>query len=236
MKLAIMQPYIFPYIGYFQLINAVDTFVFYDDVNFIKGGWINRNRILVNNKDFMFTISLKNMSSLSLINQTLLCEKKFHKNNLKFLRTIEQSYKKAPYFKTILPLIHNFLTTSKTLTISELAIESIILVSNYLDLNTKFKISSIDFKETKGFCRANRLIEISKKEKAIHYINPIGGTALYNKNQFDTEGIELSFIKSKPISYKQFNNQFIPWLSIIDVLMFNSKEEILLILNECELN
>ncbi|MFG6687621.1 WbqC family protein [Mariniflexile sp. HNIBRBA6329] len=235
MTLGIMQPYIFPYIGYFQLINAVDTFVFYDDVNFIKGGWINRNRILVNNKDFMFTISLKNMSSFSLIKETLICEKKFQKNNLKFLKTIEQSYKNAPYFETIFPLLYNFLITTKALTISELAMNSIVLVSGYLNLKTKFKTSSLDFNKTKGLDKAERIIAISKIEKAIHYINPIGGEMLYNKKQFVAEGIEISFLKSKPITYQQFNNQFTPWLSIIDVLMFNSKEQVLDILNEYNL-
>ena len=71
MKLAIMQPYLFPYLGYFQLIAAVDKFVFYDDVNFIKNGWINRNRLLISGKVNYITIPLSGASSFLKINQVL---------------------------------------------------------------------------------------------------------------------------------------------------------------------
>lgn len=235
MKLAIMQPYIFPYIGYFQLIKSVDTFVFYDDVNFIKGGWINRNKILVNDKEFMFTISLSNPSSFTLISETLICEKKIRRNNVKLLKSIEQSYRKAPYFKLVFPLIDDFFTSFDKTTISEFAIDSVKLVSNYLNLKTEFKKSSLNFDKTKGLDKAERLIAISKKEEAIYYINPIGGLDLYDKKEFDSKGVKLNFLKSKPIEYKQFNNKFKPWLSIIDVMMFNSKKQILEMLNEYEL-
>ena len=96
MKAAVMQPYLFPYIGYFQLINAVDTFVVYDDVNYIKKGWINRNSILVNEKPFLFTVDLKEVSQNKLINEITIDENSNWKKNI--LRTIELSYKKAPFF------------------------------------------------------------------------------------------------------------------------------------------
>lgn len=235
MKVAIMQPYIFPYIGYFQLVNAVDVFVFYDDVNFIKGGWINRNKILVNNKEFMFTIPLENPSSFSLINQTSICLQKTKNNNLKLLRTIEQSYKKAPYFKSVFPIVNELFSVNENENISELAIESVKLIAGYLELKTNFKISSLDFPDSKLLKKTSRIIEICKKENVINYINPIGGVQLYTKQEFNNVSIQLSFLKSKPIEYKQFDNEFVPWLSIIDVIMFNSKERVVSMLNEFDL-
>jgi hypothetical protein len=235
MKLAIMQPYIFPYIGYFQLINTVDTFVFYDDVNYIKGGWINRNKILVNKAPYLFSIALNNSSSFIAINQTKLNSDKFAKGNEKLLRTIEQSYKKAPYFDNVFPLINDFLLDYKKLTISDLAIDSVLLISKYLELKTEFKVSSLHFPETKGFDKIDRLIEICKKEQVSNYVNPIGGLELYDKNQFRNHNLKLNFLKSNPIEYKQFNNEFVPWLSILDVMMFNSKTRVLSMLNEYEL-
>src|SRR5690606_3799363 len=96
MKIAIMQPYLFPYLGYFQLINAVETFVFYDDVNFIKRGWINRNQILVDNKAALFTVPLKKASQNKLINEIdMAIDEKWLSQ---FFKTIEQNYKNAPYF------------------------------------------------------------------------------------------------------------------------------------------
>jgi hypothetical protein len=233
MKIAVMQPYLFPYIVYFQMIKAVDVFVFYDDVNFIKQGWINRNRILTNNKDFMFTVPLKKANPFYLIKDTLLNEKFYDKWNEKFQMTVRQNYKKAPYFDEVSELINNVLNTKCT-SISELAIVSIVAVSKYLELKTIFYSSSNRFKN-KDLERQDRLLDICKKENAKHYINALGGQELYNKESFEEKGIELSFIKTIPIEYKQFSNEFIPWLSIIDVLMFNSVENIKVMLDKYEL-
>jgi hypothetical protein len=225
MKIAIMQPYLFPYIGYFQLIKAVDIFVFYDDVNYIKQGWINRNKILTSSKEFVFTIPLKNSSSFNTIRETEVNTNLFIKWKSKFLQTVEQSYKKAPYFEKIYPLIIDVLNNNFT-SIADFANDSIIKTSNYLGLKTKFICSSSDYPDTKSFDRENRLIEIIKRNNAVSYINPVGGKELYAKQSFALKGIELNFIKSRSVVYKQFENDFVPWLSIIDVLMFNNQTEI----------
>lgn len=233
MKIAVMQPYLFPYIGYFQMIRAVDTFVFYDDVNFIKQGWINRNRILLNNKDFMFTVPLQKANSFCLIKDTLINEKFYGNWKIKFQRSINQNYKKAPYFDLVNELINAVLEKDYR-TISDLAIKSTIAVSDYLELKTKFHISSQAY-ENRELERFDRLLDICKKENANHYINAIGGQALYKKEDFQSEGIELQFIKPLPIKYTQFDNEFVPWLSVIDVLMFNSVDEVNDMLKKFEL-
>ena len=228
-----MQPYIFPYIGYFQMVHAVDKFVFYDDVNFIKKGWINRNRILVNGKDFMLTVPLLKASQNNLILESYLRKDTYGEWKDKLLQTIELNYKKASHFEEIFPLLKTFFDADYQ-NISEMAIESVKLVSQYLGLNTEFALSSEAY-ENRGLERQKRLIDICKIEKANHYINALGGQELYKKEDFLKEGIKLDFIKTLPIEYKQFNNDFVPWLSIIDVLMFNSKEEAQEMLNKYEL-
>jgi hypothetical protein len=231
MKVAIMQPYAFPYIGYFQLIKAVDVFVFYDDVNFIKKGWINRNKILVNGADYMFTFPIKNISQNVLINNVELVAAN---NYSSILKTIERNYSKAPYFKKIYQLVENILGQNYTY-ISELAIASITQILEYLNIDKKTLISTEHFSETKEMEKEQRLIQICKQLNADIYINAIGGQELYTKSQFLNSNIKLNFLKPNPIFYKQFNNQFVPWLSIIDVLMFNSPAEINIMLDQFEL-
>ncbi len=233
--IAIMQPYCFPYIGYFQLINAADVFIFYDDVNFIKQGWINRNRVLMNNSDLLFTIPLKNISSNNLINQTEISRDEYDKWLKKFLRTITVSYKKAPFFKETIEIIEKTFILSKTRLISELAILSIKNVCDYLNIKKIFKISSKEFSDSAYLHKAERLIEICKTTKAGNYINLIGGKKLYSKDCFYKNGINLYFLQSKNINYKQFNNNFVPWLSIIDIMMFNNVQTVNKMLNDYEL-
>lgn len=233
MKVAIMQPYIFPYIGYFQMVGNVDFFVFYDDVNFINRGWINRNRVLVNGKPTYITITLKEASQNKLINDISIFEEK--KCFDKILKTIEQNYKKAPYFEPTYNLIKT-LFDKKFENIGHLAAESIKHFAYYLELKTEFYYSSEKFPNTKGSERADRLIEITKSIGAETLINAIGGQELYNKKYFKEKGVELFFIKTKEISYPQLSTEeFQPHLSIIDVLMHNSKEEVKKLLNKFEL-
>ena len=235
MKIAIMQPYLFPYLGYFQLINAVDTFVGYDDVNYIKGGWINRNNLLIHGKPNLFTISLENPSSFTPISETKIDSRKFALHKKKLLKTITQSYIKAPFYKEVFPLLEDFITTDNSVYIADFALDSVILISSYLDINTTFKKSSVDYPDSKGLEKTARLMDIIKKNGAQEYINPIGGQEIYDKEVFKSKGVNLHFLKSQSIIYNQFDNDFVPWLSIIDVLMFNSKEEIGLLLNKYEL-
>ena len=229
MKVAIMQPYFFPYIGYFQLINAVDIFVFYDDVNFIKNGWVNRNRILINGQASYYTLQLKDASSFKLINDIT-----FTDNRNKLLKSIAVSYGKAPFFKDIFMLLEQCLTI-ETNKVANVAMNSVIEISNYLNIKTVFEVSSEKYKEIKGLDKTKRLLEICIKKQATSYINAIGGEELYDKSFFNEHNIQLSFIKSKEIFYKQFQYDFVPWLSIIDILMFNSIEQVQAMLNNYEL-
>jgi len=233
MKLGIMQPYLFPYIGYFQLINSVDKFVIYDDVNFIKQGWINRNRILSPQGDLLFTVPLKKAGSFSKIKEIELNDKLYKDWKAKFFKTLEQTYRKAPYFYDSANVIDSILSEHNP-SISDLAYVSLKNICDYLNIQKDF-VQTSSIYNNQSLPGTERVIDICKQEKANHYINPIGGQTLYDKSYFNANGLELSFINSLPIEYKQFKNEFIPWLSIIDVIMFNSIEDIQALLNQYKL-
>lgn len=231
MKLAIMQPYLFPYIGYFQLMNAVDKFVIYDDVNYIKKGWINRNNILVNHKASMFTVPLAGASQNKLIYEIATGDLAGWSKS--FLKTVEQNYKRAPYYQNTFVMLKEILS-AESQNISALCFDSLKQIADYLELKTSFVQTSRVYNnhELKG---QERILDICLKENAGHYINPVGGMELYSKEKFSENGMQLSFIKSQDITYQQFGDEFVPWLSIIDVLMFNSPEDIKVMLHKYEL-
>jgi hypothetical protein len=232
MKLAIMQPYFLPYIGYFQLMNAVDKFVIYDNIEFTKKGWINRNRILVNGKDSYITIPLKKDSDYLNVAQRELAGN-FVDESKKIIRQIVASYRKAPYYKEVMPLVEecfqrgsgnlfDFIHTSLTLLMQFLQIDTDMIISSSIDIDHTLKSQ-------------DKVLAICKNLNADIYINAIGGQDLYIEEAFRNKGIELRFIKTKPIEYRQFNNEFVPYLSIIDVMMFNSVDEIKLMIDKYKL-
>ena len=228
MKLGIMQPYFLPYIGYFQLISMVDKYVIYDDVQYIKGGWINRNRMLLNGKDFMFNLLLLGASPNKLINEV-----EVSPNQSKLLKTIELAYKKASNFNVIYPLIEEIINYNDK-NLGKYIGNSIIRIANYLHFNTEFIYSS-DIKKNNELKAKEKVLHLCELLGAAEYINAIGGQDLYLKEEFKHKNIDLRFFKTQPIEYKQFKNDFIPYLSILDVMMFNSVEEINKMLDKYEL-
>lgn len=221
MKLAIMQPYFLPYIGYFQLLNAVDRFVIYDDVNYIKGGWINRNRILVNDDSHLISIPLIKASPYKKINEHLVSPNATWKR--KMIDTIRFSYKKAPHYKDIFPFYEQLINYEAESLVDYLY-HSISTIAARLGINTPIVRSSEIYKNSHLNGQA-RVIDICRKEKCNLYINPIGGEVLYSKRDFEESGLILKFHKSKEISYPQFGTKHIPFLSIVDVMMFNGSDE-----------
>lgn len=229
MKIAIMQPYFFPYIGYFQLINCVDDFVLYDNIKFTKKGWIQRNRILQNNNVLYISLSLKKDSDFLDV-----CERylsiSFDDECLKMLRRIQESYRKAPYFKEVYPFLEECILCKERNLFAYLY-NSISMTLKYLDIHTNIIISS-KVNINHDLKSHDKVIAICKELNARHYVNPIGGVELYSKEDFKANGINLSFLKSGNIVYQQFGSTFCPNLSIVDVLMFNSVEKIKLLLQE----
>lgn len=221
MKLGIMQPYFFPYIGYWQLINAVDKYVVYDDVTYIKGGWISRNNILLNNSKHMLTLPLVSPSSFKKINEIDITKE--IKMKEKVIKTIKTAYLKAPYYKDIIPFIERLFDSNTN--IATLNYNAILEINNYLEITTEVLLSSAIEKDNslKG---QDKVLHINKVLGADIYINAIGGKKLYSKDKFEEKNIKLFFLQTGDIKYKQYNDEFISNLSIIDVLMFNDKKKI----------
>ena len=220
-----------PYIGYWQLMNAVDEYVIYDDVNFIKGGWINRNRILVNGEPKYFNIPMLGASSNKLINEIgVNNDLKLIKKNI---RQLESAYKKAPYFNEIMPMMDSILRCGKE-NLAEYIQVSFRTICSYLNITTKLIVSS-ELKKNNNLRAQDKVLAICKLLKADEYYNAIGGQEIYSFRDFKENNIKLSFLKTKSIEYKQFENNFQPNLSIIDMMMFCSVEEIQEKLNQYSL-
>lgn len=218
-----MQPYLFPYLGYFQLINSVDFFGIGDDVQYIKGGWINRNRYFTKNGAYTFSFSIAADSHRKIIS-----ERYYHDNfaleSEKFLRFLKIHYKKAQYFSSTIKIVEEILGF-KDRSVSFFNVNQLQVLCNYFEVKTKF-INSSEWE-------TNSVSDLSTQERVInklnkldylsinHFINPVGGTEIYKKQYFEERNYKLSFLKSGEILYTQFSDSFLPNLSIIDVMMFN---------------
>jgi len=236
MKLAVMQPYFFPYLGYFQLVKAVDTFVFFDDVNFIKRGWIHRNQVLQQAEPQLFSIPLSKASQNRKIYEIGLAD--FDKWRGEFLKMLEHSYKKAPFFQDVYAWLSRFLHAKSYETISDLAIESVRETMAYLQVEANFlKSSEIPYRKEDGTPAQEKIFSICQMLGADTYINPKNGVELYQKEGFTSRNMDLYFIGMNPIHYQQFKKDaFVPYLSMLDVLMFNDPETIRGYLDQYTLN
>jgi hypothetical protein len=216
MKVAIMQPYLLPYAGYFQLIAAVDVFIVYDNIQYTKKGWINRNRICRNGEAVMFSLPLKRASDfLDVRDRELAADFKPDK----LLNQIKGAYRRAPYFAQAFPLIERIVRHGDN-NLFRFLHHSICAMCDLLCIGTAIRVSSgiaIDHALTKQ----NKVIELCRAVGASTYVNASGGVDLYSREDFYAQGIELRFIRSKPLEYPQFGGAFVPSLSIVDVLMFN---------------
>ena len=214
-SLAIMQPYFFPYIGYWQLIHSVERFVIYDDVNYIKGGWINRNRILINSSPTYITIPLYQSSPNITICNTFIQPSFVWRDKLQ--KMVENTYRKSPYFVNIFPIFEKIIRYEAE-NLSDYLVHQLITLAAFMGIKTEFVLTSRSY-ENDFLSGQERVIDICKREEARVYINAIGGKTLYDTKAFNDEAINLKFIGMRPIPYKQKTNEFIPYLSIIDALM-----------------
>ena len=223
MTLAIMQPYFLPYIGYFQLMNAVDCFVVYDNIQFTKKGWIHRNRFLLNGSDWMFTLPLKKDSDYLDVCHRKLADT-FASDRSKMLAQLAGAYRKAPMFEVTMPVIEKCFQSDAD-NLFEFILHSLHCIRDHLGISSKLVVSSsVDIDHNlKG---QDKVIAICETLNAIQYVNPQGGLTLYNKDVFNGAGLELSFLQPKEITYLQFQHEHVPWLSIVDVMMFNPLETI----------
>ena len=220
-SLAIMQPYFFPHIVYFQLIAAVDLFIVYDNIKYTKKGWISRNRMLQNGKDVMFSLPLKSDSDyLDVCERELAAD--FNRNKL--LNQFKGAYRRAPYFAQTFPLVEQ-IVRYEDMNLFSFLHNSIVKTCEHLGIATEIRNSS-DIAIDHNLKSQDKVLALCAAVGATTYVNAIGGMELYSKETFRGKGIDLKFLKSKPFEYAQFGDAFVPWLSIIDVMMFNPLDTI----------
>ncbi len=194
MTLGIMQPYFMPYIGYWQLMAAVDTYVVYDDVNYIKGGWVSRNNILLNGERHMFTITLSGASPNKLFNEITIRD-----DFRKFFRMLESAYKKAPYYQPVMVLLE-CICNYPNRSLGEFMLHSFHAVLDYLDIHTEFFLSS-SIQKDNTLHGKDKVKHICQILGADTYLNAIGGQVLYDEQEFLRDGINLYFLQTNDIQY-----------------------------------
>ncbi|WP_175651316.1 WbqC family protein [Pseudomonas sp. Marseille-P9899] len=212
---AIMQPYLFPYIGYWQLLHASDCFVVYDDVNYINRGWINRNRILINNAPGLITLPLLQASQNRKICDIEIAPDTQWQRRL--LRTLEMAYRKAPCFDQVFPVVEQILTHDDS-NLAGFLTHQLRTLAGFMDLKTRIVPSSQVYENSPLTAQA-RILDICRQEQATTYINAQGGRSLYEPAAFAERGIDLRFIAMHSRPYPQRGEGFTPYLSIIDALM-----------------
>ena len=220
------QPYFLPYIGFWQLVNSADLFLIGDNYNFIKRGWIQRNRILVNGKPIFLGLEVKHITSFRKINETEFIDFDVAQK----LNTVYRAYRKAPQFDAGYNLVKTILDNPER-NVAEFLFQSIKDVCRFLGIDTKF-IRSSEIPGNDSYKREYRIYDFCHRLGGDTYLNAVGGQDLYHFDDFEKHGITLKFIHPNIRPYKQFYNEFVPGLSILDVIMFNSLETIKEMLND----
>lgn len=210
-----MQPYFFPYLGYWQLMNIADRFVIYDDVNYIKRGWINRNRILINGEPRYLTVPLSDASQNKKICELTIADSGNWRG--KVLKSIEGAYRKSQWFADVFPVLEDIVLCPER-GLADYLKYQLVRMADFLSIDTILIASSRYYANTTLTGQA-RIIDICRREKADEYLNLAGGMALYDGNAFSEAGLSLQFMKMNPGEYAQQSTAFVPNLSIVDALM-----------------
>lgn len=256
MKLAVMQPYFFPYLGYFQLLAAADKFILYDNLNYIKGGWIHRNRFLLKGREVISaTVPVTGVSSLALIREVRLDPQARWPG--KFLDFVAANYRRAPFFAETYPVLEAALRLPAT-RLTEVNCQTLREVAQHLGLTTTLTHDTAPYEAFETAVRGDeapafldelrahwsdpdldlktlRVLYICEQEGAATYLNAIGGQALYDREQFARHQVNLRFVRPHLPPYDQFGGPFAPGLSIIDVLMHCGQEQTQRMVREYEL-
>jgi hypothetical protein len=221
MKLAIMQPYFFPYIGYWQLMHSVDCFISLDDVQYIRHGWVNRNRILKPDSGWQYVMVPVHRSGMTGTIREARVDVN-HDWRRRILAQIDHYRKLTRHFVSVRALVQAALESTEGNNIGSVNHSLMLFLSKELDIRAELRLSSemeLDYRDVDG--ADEWALRISQQMGAVSYINPVGGSGIFDSNKYATSGIELQFLKSRDIVYSQNRLTFEPNLSIIDVLMFN---------------
>jgi len=224
MKVALMQPYFFPYLGYFQLIHSVDEFIIFDQAQHIRRSWITRNRILNAHKESIYI----NVPVCRAQRETIIKDIQIN-NDINWQEKIIQQllyYKDAPNFTNVMEFVKECLSI-KCDNVGQLNTSLLRMTCNLLNIDTHITVLSEKFPSIDEAKEADEWgIKVSQALNASTYINAIGGKEFYDQQKYNEEGLDIQFINPILAPYKQFNHEFVPGLSIVDILMFNEISKI----------
>lgn len=212
---ALMQPYLLPYLGYFHLMSAVDRFIIHDDVQYIKGGWINRNRFLRDGEPVIFTLPVRQGGHNRLISESHYADQ-LPEALSRILRQFDAAYRGSDHYRAVVTFLRGVAPLGERSVVTFNAFMLRVLAKTF-GLRASFSLSSelgID-PRSRG---QDRVIEICRRVGADCYLNPLGGRDLYDREAFARAGLHLGFIESTFLQYPQASNSFVPALSIVDVL------------------
>lgn len=231
MKLGIMQPYFFPYIGYFQLINAVDKWIVFDIVQYKRHHWINRNRILHPKAGAQnIIVPLRKHSREALIREIEMADEQGWR--LRIIAQLEHYKKKAPFYKETIDFLEECFAM-RTESLSEFNTATLKMVCERLDIAFDYAVcSELNFELNDISAPGDWALRISKQLEAEEYINPETGREIFDSAKFEKSGVKLKFLAPKLSAYMQKGCEFVPGLSIIDVMMWNSSEDIKAMLSD----
>lgn len=226
MKLAINQPYFFPYLGYFSLIDNVDEFILFDTPQFIRHGWIERNQILKPTGEPLYikVPLIKHKRETPIIDIQIRNSENWQD---KIFAQLVPYKKWAPFYFEVVNLLKEIFSF-ETDSITELNYHSLTKVCEYIGIKTPIKIWSKMNVEIGEVREADEwALKICKALKADTYINPKDGISFFDVKKYQKENINIQFLDFKVEEYTQLNNEFTPYMSIIDVMMFNDKKSII---------
>lgn len=236
-KVGIMQPYFMPYIGYISLLKHCEIFILFDTVQFIRHGWIERNRMLKQNNNWLYikVPLIKVNSQKTLIKECLIDNQQDWK--LKILHQIKHYKNIAPNYNQVEKILMEIFEKDydNIVSLNKASLEAI---STYLGFKKKLQIlSEMELNIIKPKAPDEWALNICKELNLpkIHYVNLIGGLNFFNRDKYTKENIEISFHKMNMHCYNQQRDYFESGLSILDLLMFNSVEEINKMLDDYEL-
>jgi hypothetical protein len=218
-SVGVHQPNYLPWLGYFYKMSLCDAFVFLDDVIFPKGSFVNRNRVCINDEAKWLTVPL-NRGLQTPINQAFPSGEDWIE---KHLRTLEVSYKRAPYFQTYSGPIARVLREASSLSAADLNISLVKLVASWLEIKPQYYKSS---ELAVDGAADNRLVKIVKTVDGEIYISGSGGANYQSQETFNRSGIALSYTNFSPEPYRQLASQFIPGLAVVDALFNIGAESI----------
>jgi hypothetical protein len=229
---SIMQPYFFPYLGYFQLVHAADAFVAYDTAQYSRGGWINRNRILGADGPAWFTLPVAHDDISLPIDQRHYADPGGDARQ-RLLRKLDNQYRRAPRFRAAMDLLEPLLLNRET-NVAAYNLHALRGVCAHLGITTRIEPASA-LPPTAGLRGTDAVLGLCRQFGADTYVNSIGGTGLYSPEAFARQGLALRFLRSEATPYPQFGGEPVAALSIIDVLMFNDPARIATMLGQYRL-